>query len=234
MSTKGDHRRRRSCRRPCDRAADARRTSCPLRLRISRSIGVRSAEHRWRVLDQVVVFELMGEIRDRPALVGRRDAEQIGDPVGEALDAQARIEEQRAEIGRRHQVLQVAVGARDRLELQLQLAVDGLQLLVDRLQLFLAGLQLLGGRAVFLVDRLQLFVGGAQLLVGGLRFLAHRAQPRLRQFATPASAGRTISFARTPARDRAGFRRPSSPSMNITTRCAPLRCSSGVDGLAPA
>ncbi len=73
------------------------------------------------------------------------------------------------------------MGARDGVELQLQLAVDGLQLLVDRLQLLLAGLELLRGRAVLLVDRLELFVGGAQLLGGALRFLARGVQVLLRQ-----------------------------------------------------
>ena len=98
---------------------------------------------------------------------------------GEAFDAQARVEEQDADVGRRHQVLDVAVGARHGFELCLQLGVDGLQLLVDRLQLLLARLQLLGGRTVLLVDRLQFLVGGAQLLVRALVFLARGAQLRL-------------------------------------------------------
>jgi hypothetical protein len=97
----------------------------------------------------------------------------------ESLDAQAGIEEQRPEIGRRHQVLKVAVRARDRFQLQLEFAVDRLQFFIDRLQLFLAGFQLLGGRAVFLVNRLQLLVGCTQFLIGGLRFLSGRLQPRL-------------------------------------------------------
>jgi hypothetical protein len=73
------------------------------------------------------------------------------------------------------------MGARDRLELEFELAVDRLQLFVDRLQFLLAGFQFLGGRAVFLVDRLQLFVGGAQFLVRRVGLLAYRSQPRLGQ-----------------------------------------------------
>jgi hypothetical protein len=66
-----------------------------------------------RILCQVVVLELVGEVGDRTAFVGLRDAEQLGDPIGKALDAQAGIEEQRGEIGRRDQVLQIAVSARN-------------------------------------------------------------------------------------------------------------------------
>ena len=111
-------------------------------------------EYPAHILDQVVVFEPMSEVRDRPSLVGLLDAEQVRHPVGETLDMQAGVEEQGAEIRRRHQVFQIAVGARYRVEFHLEFAVDGLQLLVDRLQLFLAGFQFLGSRSVFLVDRL--------------------------------------------------------------------------------
>src|SRR5215475_1413023 len=100
-------------------------------------------QHFPGVQDQFVIFELMGEITDRPTFVVWRDAEQIGRPLGEALYAQSGIEKQRAEIGRCQKVLQVAVSARNRLQLQLQLGVDGLQLLVDRLKFLLAGFQFL-------------------------------------------------------------------------------------------
>jgi serine/threonine protein kinase len=46
---------------------------------------------------------------------------------GETLDAQARIKEQGAEIHRRHQILQVAIGAGYGFQLEFQFAVDGLQ-----------------------------------------------------------------------------------------------------------
>ena len=107
----------------------------------------------------------MGEIGDRPPFVGLRDAEQVGDPFGEPLDAQRRNPETacRCRSPRRGSAGRCA--ARDRLELELQFGVDGLKLLVDRLQLLLAGLQLLRGRAVFLIDRLQLLVRGAQFLL---------------------------------------------------------------------
>jgi hypothetical protein len=138
-------------------------------------------KNRSRILDEIVVFELMGKIGDRPPLVGLGNAEQVGNAISEPVDAKTGIEKQRADVGRRHEVLQIAVGAGDRLELELELAVDRLKLFVDRLQLFLAGFELLGGRAILLVDRLQLFVGGAQFLVGRIGFLSHRAQTCLRE-----------------------------------------------------
>ena len=92
---------------------------------------------------------------------------------------------QDADVGRGHQVLHIAVGARHAVQLRFQFAVDCLQLLVDRLQLLLAGLEFLGGRTVLLVDRLQFLVGGAQLLVGALVFFARGAELRLGELQLP-------------------------------------------------
>ena len=114
----------------------------------------------------------MGEVGDRAAFIARRDIEQFRDARRKAIDAHLRIEEQDSNVGRRHQILDVAMGARDAFELRLEFAVDGLQLLVDRLQLLLAGLQLFGGRAIFLIDRLQFFVGRPQFLVRAFIFLS--------------------------------------------------------------
>ncbi len=133
-------------------------------------------EHGSSVVGQIVVVELMGEIGDRPALVARRDIEEIGNVGREQLDAKRGVEEEGSDIGRGHQVLQVAVSTRNPFELDLELVVDGLQLFVDRLQLLLARLELFRGRTVFLVDGLQLLVRRTQFLVGRLRLLASRSQ----------------------------------------------------------
>src|SRR6185437_1870198 len=66
-----------------------------------------------RVLHKVGVFEPVRKIGDRAAFIGRCNAEQICDVFGKELDTQAGIEKQSAEIGRGHQVLQVAVSTRD-------------------------------------------------------------------------------------------------------------------------
>ena len=68
------------------------------------------------------------------------------------------VEEDRADVGRVDEVLEVVVGERQLVDLDFQLLVDGRQLLVDRLKFLLAGLELLGCRAQLLVHRLELFV----------------------------------------------------------------------------
>src|SRR5262249_16935077 len=92
--------------------------------------GNKVGNDRLGVANQIAVVELMREIRDRAPLVARRNPEQLGHRLGETLDAKPGIQEEGAEIGSRHQILQVAVGARDGPELELELAVDGLQLFV--------------------------------------------------------------------------------------------------------
>jgi hypothetical protein len=114
----------------------------------------------------------MREIGYRAAFITGDDIEEVRDARSEAIDAQLRIKEQDSNVCRGHQILDVAVGARDALELGFQFAVDGLQLLVDGLQLLLASLQLFGSGTIFLIDRLQFFVGRPQLLVRPFIFLS--------------------------------------------------------------
>ena len=83
------------------------------------------------------------------------------------------VEKQRRDVGRGHEVLEVAVGVRDFFELHLQLVIDGVQFLVDALQLLFARLELLGGGAVLFVEALQLLVGGAQILVRQVIVVPH-------------------------------------------------------------
>jgi hypothetical protein len=132
-------------------------------------------QHLAGMLGENFVDQLMGEIGDRPADVGVGDVEELGDPWREHADPQLGVEEQGADIGGDDDVLEVAVRCADRVELALQLRIDGLQLLVHRLQLLLRGLELLGGRAVLLVDRLQLLVGDAQVLDRGFMLGARRS-----------------------------------------------------------
>ena len=121
----------------------------------------------------------MGEVGDRPPFVSRYDIEEFRNAGGEAVDPQLRVEEQDSNVRRRHEILNIAVGARDVFQLGFKLAVDGLQLLIDRLQLLLAGLQLFGCRSVFLVDGLQFFVGRPQLFVRSFIFLSRGSELRL-------------------------------------------------------
>src|SRR5215217_5621361 len=70
-------------------------------------------QHQLRILDQIFVLEAMGEIGYRPSLIMWRDADQFTNLAGEALYAQARIQEQDPEICGSHQILKVAVAARN-------------------------------------------------------------------------------------------------------------------------
>ena len=132
--------------------------------RTSRSIGTRLSSTARGVGVELRVVEPVGEVAERPADVGVDQVEQLDRRRREERDAQLAVEEHGGDRRRGHQVLQVAVGVAQLVDLALELLVDGGQLLVDRLQLLAAGLELLGGRAQLLVHRLQLFVARLQLL----------------------------------------------------------------------
>src|SRR5262249_46026873 len=170
----------------------------------------------------------MREVGDRPAFVRWCDAEQFRHPLGEALDAQAGIEEQRAEIGGGHQILQIAVGARNGFQLQLQFAVDSLQFFVDRLELFLAGFELFGRRSIFLVDRLQFLIAALSSSLAA----SDSSRTVFKRACVSSSScvrRRTVSSVAWPS-VFARFSSISSPSMNITTafRASPISSVSAV------
>lgn len=98
--------------------------------------GVEAFEHLLGVLDQpaaAVVVELRGEVGERAAGVGRDEVEDVARARRVELDAQGAVEEDRADVGRVHQVEEVVVRLAQLLDLDLQLLIDGRQLLVRRL-----------------------------------------------------------------------------------------------------
>ena len=121
----------------------------------------------------------MGDVQQRPPDVGDQQVEQGRGLRREALELHVAVDEDGADLGRVHQILQIVVELGAVLHAQRELGVDGGELLVDRLQFLAAGLQLLGGRAQFLVDGLQFLVRGAQLLGEGGRFADRVAQAGL-------------------------------------------------------
>ena len=115
------------------------------------------------------VVELVRERLDRPPDVVRHEVEGLGDLRRELADRELRVEEDRADVGARQQVVHV-VGELGQLgDLALVLGVDRVELLVDALQLLVRALQLL-------VGRLQLFVGAcsSSLLVSSSSIAACR------------------------------------------------------------
>ena len=143
------------------RAIDHRPSTCST----SVSNEAERVEHALRVVGQPVVAEPVREVHERPPDVGRDNVEQVGRARRVALDRERAVEKERPDVRRGDQVLQVRVGAHERVDLVFELVVDRRQLLVGGLQLLLARLQLLGRGLKLLVDRLELFVGRLELLV---------------------------------------------------------------------
>src|SRR5208337_4648559 len=117
------------------------------------------------------------EVRERASHVAWNHVEQSLCRRREEADVEARIEENRRDLGAVKYVLQIVRGRALPLERFLQLAVEGGQFLIERLKLFLGGEQLLIRRLVLLVDgqrllvdRHLLFAGDLEIAKGALQF----------------------------------------------------------------
>src|SRR5438105_5579665 len=87
-----------------------------------------------------------------------------------------RVQENSGNLGAFEDVLQIAVGVVELLELALQFVVERLQFFFGSLQFLIRGLQLfIHGEELF-VGRLELFIGSFQFLDGGLQILFGGAQ----------------------------------------------------------
>ena len=110
------------------------------------------------VVQESVVGRERLEIRERAAHVARNYIEERFRRRREEADVEARVEENRCDVGAVKDVLQIVRGRALPLERFLQLAVEGVQFLVERLKLLLGGEQLLVRRLIFLVDGQRLLV----------------------------------------------------------------------------
>ena len=99
------------------------------------------------ILFEVVVQRVL-QVGNRTIEVARSDLEDVAKLRCEALDADVWRQKQRRHVRGGHQVLEIAVPARDLFEFELQLLIDRVQLFVAALQLLLARFQLLGRGAV--------------------------------------------------------------------------------------
>ena len=177
-------------------------------------------QHPRRVVGDLGVLESRRQVGQRPADIARHHPEQRHRHRRVARDAQVPVQEQGGDGGRVHQVLQVAVGVREFVDLGLELPVDGDEFLVDGLQ--------------FLAAATQCFHGGPQGLVAGLQFVvaggefAHRdrvpphrlAQLRaqLRDLAVEFGGARMLG--RRPQRDGVGLRRGRAEQYQVQQRRA--------------
>ena len=136
---------------PADEPGAALTLDFPLdrRLTLQNDLGV--------VQESVVGRERL-EIRERASYVARNHIEERFCRRREKADVEARIEENRCDLGAVEHILQIVRGLALALERFLQLAVEGVQFLVERLKLLLGGEQLLVRRLIFLVDGQRLLV----------------------------------------------------------------------------
>lgn len=58
----------------------------------------------------MMIVELMRDIRKRASDVVRNEVEQLANAGSKALNAELPVQKNRADLGRGHQVLQVAIG----------------------------------------------------------------------------------------------------------------------------
>ena len=123
-------------------------------------------DHLLGVGHESFVIEVARDVGDWPAHIRRNKIEDLLRARREPMDAQLAIKKNGADIGRRHQVVEVGIRPAQLFDVVLELVVDGGKLFVDRLQFLLARLQLFRRGTQLLVHRLELFVGGLQLFVG--------------------------------------------------------------------
>ena len=107
-------------------------------------------------------------------MVSGNQIEQLGDRWRKAADHEIAIEENRRDLSTLEEVVQIAVGTIEFVDLVVELAVDRLQLLVDRLGLLLGGFQLLVGGLELLIDRQHFLIRRFQLLGGAFLFFDDR------------------------------------------------------------
>ena len=138
------------------------------------SLRLALAGHLGRHRQQDVAGKDVGHVGQGAAVIGpaqRKDLQRRG---GEVAHPHVAVDHQQRNLGRGKEVLQVAVGGRQIVDLGLQLVVDGTQLLVR-------GLKLLVHRHHFFVRALQLLVRGLKLLDGAVQLDPRQAQLLLQQ-----------------------------------------------------
>lgn len=133
-------------------------------------------DHAADVVGQFAVGDARDDVIERSPDVRFEQVEDVGRRRGEIAHAQVVVEEQRGDLRRFEQVLEIRVDPSEFLHAVRELAVDGLQFLVDRLQFLLRGFHFLVGQLQLFVDRLVFLVGRLEVLVGGFELLDRRFQ----------------------------------------------------------
>lgn len=92
---------------------------------------LQGAQHALGILVHDGVIEFVSEMFERASKIADGDIEDLLGAGGIAADLQCAVEENRRDIHRRHQVLQVAIGAADLFDLFLIFLVYRRQLFVN-------------------------------------------------------------------------------------------------------
>lgn len=138
--------------------------------------GREFSQNPFGIACQIVVNQFVRKMRERSPDVGFGDAEKIFDQRRVAFDLQILVEKNRGDVGRRHQILYIRIGANRFINFVFEFVIDGGQFLVDRLQFFLARFQFFRSRTQFFIDRLHFFVRGFEFLNGNFVLFDGRAQ----------------------------------------------------------
>ena len=137
----------------------------------------RSDQHPIDVLDELLVAEVVSQVRDRPPDVAGNKAEYLRCLRCESFDAKLVIDKDAGYFGGVKEVVHIVVGLCEFFDLILEFRIDGGKLFIDRLKFLAAGLKLLVGALQLLVVRLQFLVGRCEFLIRRLQLDGSGCQP---------------------------------------------------------
>src|SRR5262249_1444957 len=83
-----------------------------------------------RVVLKVRILHIVRQVANWSSMIMRLDVENLSERGGISLNTKVTVEKEHGDIGRRHEVFEVVVGARDLLELHLELMIHRLDLFI--------------------------------------------------------------------------------------------------------
>ena len=100
---------------------------------------LRGSQNFSRIAGKMSIVKPVSDVLQRTPYIRANDVEEILDATREALDPEIAIQENRADICRMHQVLQVGINTADFIDLFFQLLVNGGQFFIERLKFLQTG-----------------------------------------------------------------------------------------------
>src|SRR5215470_12542447 len=87
-------------------------------------------QHPSRVMLKVRILHTVRQVANRSPMIVRLDVKNLSERGGITLNTKVTVEKEHGDVGRRHEVFEVVVGARDLLELHLELMIHRLELFI--------------------------------------------------------------------------------------------------------